>query len=352
VSHEGPRKGVFYTVKYELPGKKTIVVKNKATCHFPDKWVDPDPPPEAVIHGTITKTIRPKVSLTPSNLPPSIINFAEVNEDDDAVSAINNSQLTDDSAMSTVLLSPPKAATEPIEPFEPVEPIEPIEPIEPVEHMDVEPTTATTPAFDKPVFRNGLDWFPVTENKNEDINGTIPVNEWSFFGHDGEWMYPNDDLESKRPVLDYFLTVMPPDTMRRVLKETNDKLQEKKEPVMFYEELLRFFGVCILIMRCDFEQRRKLWTMQTGSKYVPPTNLGATGMSRHRFYAILACLTFGIQPANRPIAMSSAAYRWLLVDGFVNDYNSHRKRNFRPSELVSPVFTCPGFKLTILTRFV
>ena len=46
MSQEIGRKGLYYTVKYELPGGKTATVKCKATSTFPNKWVDPDPPPD------------------------------------------------------------------------------------------------------------------------------------------------------------------------------------------------------------------------------------------------------------------------------------------------------------------
>jgi hypothetical protein len=51
------RKGWFYKVEYLLPNGELVSAVIKAIQHFPDKWVDPDPPPESVAHGTITKTI-------------------------------------------------------------------------------------------------------------------------------------------------------------------------------------------------------------------------------------------------------------------------------------------------------
>jgi hypothetical protein len=64
------------------------------------------------------------------------------------------------------------------------------------------------------------------------------------------------------------------------------------------------------------------------------------GMSRHRFDAIWGYLTFSIQQDNWPSGVSSAEYRWMLVDDFVDDYNRHRLAKFRPSELVRTFFLC------------
>jgi hypothetical protein len=245
------RKDWFYKVQYDLPDGQTSTVSNKAIFHFPDKWVDPDPPPEAVAHGTISKTIRPKVLLAAiNNQPPSIINIQERNDDDDTVSAMQYSHLTDDSAMSTVV---------------------------------------------KPVVKNGMDWFLVKEIEDVDINGTVHEVAWRFLGNNGTYMEPGDDPGGERTILDYFLTVMPQYTIRRILKETNDKLSQRNQEILTHGELLRFFGVCILITRYDFDNRSDLWSMATGSKYMAPANLAATGMTCHRFEKIFECLTFSIQ---------------------------------------------------------
>jgi hypothetical protein len=100
------RNECFYKVQYDLPDGKTATVSNKAIHHYPGKWVDPNPPPVAPTFGSITKVVRAKVLVgSIANGPPSIINFEEEKEDD--ISAIVNSQVGNDSVMSTVLLSPP-----------------------------------------------------------------------------------------------------------------------------------------------------------------------------------------------------------------------------------------------------
>jgi hypothetical protein len=43
--------GGFTRFSMTCPTGKTSTVRNKAIHHFPDKWVDPDPPPKAVGHG-------------------------------------------------------------------------------------------------------------------------------------------------------------------------------------------------------------------------------------------------------------------------------------------------------------
>jgi hypothetical protein len=57
-------------------------------------------------------------------------------------------------------------------------------------------------------------------------------------------------------------------------------------------------------------------------------------MSRHRFESIWSAIWFSRQPHVRPRHLSSEAYRWLLVDGFVDAFNSYRETIFFPSDLI------------------
>ena len=57
-------------------------------------------------------------------------------------------------------------------------------------------------------------------------------------------------------------------------------------------------------------------------------------MSRHRFDRILRHLVFSHQPEERPDDVSSEAYRWMLVDDFVDLFNSHRKEYVNPSSKI------------------
>ena len=56
-----------------------------------------------------------------------------------------------------------------------------------------------------------------------------------------------------------------------------------------------------------------------------------TGMSRDRFELLLRFMVWSVQPAQRPEGMSHEAYRWLLVEDFVANFNEHRQQFFSPS---------------------
>jgi Transposase IS4 len=184
---------------------------------------------------------------------------------------------------------------------------------------------------DLPAFSNAYNWFAVKNPTDDDVNGDIPSMPWKFLGTDGSYWEPNDDpTGTKRPLLEYFLACMPPATIKRILKETNKKLTMHESSLLDIAELLRFFGICILVTRFEFESRRDLWSVNTSTKFIPPANFALTGMSRNRFEEIWSLMTFSCQPPVRPDNMSTQDYRWMLVDDFVTDYNKHRRVRFRP----------------------
>jgi Transposase IS4 len=192
----------------------------------------------------------------PAIAPPPEPPMQQINEDersrcllmDDDVSEINESQLPNDSQGS---------------------------------YADGEPSIrpVTIDHFVKPAFKNEYDWFSIDEDDDIDTNGPIAPLQWCFIGADGEFMEPLDDVsDTKRTPLDYFLASMPPATFKRVLKETNEKLLAFESDELTMAELLRFFGVCILVTRFKFGRRRELWGQATGSKYIPTANIADTGV--------------------------------------------------------------------------
>ena len=57
-------------------------------------------------------------------------------------------------------------------------------------------------------------------------------------------------------------------------------------------------------------------------------------MGRVCFDELWTSVRFSHQPAVRPEDVSSEAYRWSLIDGFVAQFNHHRAANFIPSEFI------------------
>jgi hypothetical protein len=140
--------------------------------------------------------------------------------------------------------------------------------------------------------------------------------------------------DRSRRVFEYFLMSFPPEQLSVMLRLTNIALLADQRQVTTKGELLKYFGVMILITRYEFTSRASLWSTTAPSKYVAAAGLGKTGMARTRFDDLWRYLVWSEQPRVRPNDMSHEKHRWMLVDGFVDRYNLHREANFVPSDLI------------------
>lgn len=67
-----------------------------------------------------------------------------------------------------------------------------------------------------------------------------------------------------------------------------------------------------------------MWSTVAPSKYVLAAELGKTGMSREQFDDIWRYfVVWSEQPTPQPDGMSHKKHWWMLIEGFVNEYNRH-----------------------------
>ena len=96
-------------------------------------------------------------------------------------------------------------------------------------------------------------------------------------------------------------------------------------------KMVKFMGLCILITRFQFSSCRYLWSQTAPSKYVPAFKLGQlTEIARNRFDMVWICLRWIQHPNQIEEGMKHAQHRWLLVDDFIDRFNTHRSDNFFP----------------------
>ena len=88
----------------------------------------------------------------------------------------------------------------------------------------------------------------------------------------------------------YFSHSFPMRHLNIIEELTNVALARRNFPATSKKELLKFFGIVLLIPRLPDVPRRDLWRAQTRTTYGTSADLGRTGMSRKRFKAILSCI--------------------------------------------------------------
>ena len=118
--------------------------------------------------------------------------------------------------------------------------------------------------------------------------------------------------------------MFPPKQLIDMVELTNTELTKLELNKTNCSEMLKFFGVVLLISKFEFTSRASLWSSVAPSKYQPAPHFGLTEMSKHRFDDLFRAVRWSNQPPAPGDAESSEQYRWKLVDDFVTNFNGHR----------------------------
>ena len=137
-----------------------------------------------------------------------------------------------------------------------------------------------------------------------------------MLGHGG-------DHQNSYSCLEYFLMLFPPEQLQLILQLTNNELAMARKNYTTAGEIVKFFGVMLLVTQFEFGSRASLWSNVTTNKYIPAPSFGLTGMPWKRFDDLWMCIRFSEQPPNRPSDMTSEQYHWRLVDDFIKNFNKH-----------------------------
>lgn len=195
-------------------------------------------------------------------------------------------------------------------------------------------------SVDRPiVVVNDTDWY--RELPEGHINGEFPALTWKFHSEQGLMFSEWSDLSANWSRLDYFLSCFPYTTLENIVKNTNIKLTDKGLREIDMNELLKFFGIMILMTGLEFHNTLSLWDNNHNPsmpyiKYGRFTKL--VTMSPGRFDDILMCLRFSHQPVHCPVEMTAEQYQWSLVDDFIDQFNMHRLSCMVPCHMVCYCF--------------
>ena len=182
---------------------------------------------------------------------------------------------------------------------------------------------------------HGVDWY-VDANSELPVNGAFVRKTWKVTDqYTGQDYTPGCDSNKELRPIDFFMAVFPKKQLSMMVEKTSERLAVAGKPRLTKGELLKWFGVLILITRFEFGERDRLWRETSTCKYIPSPSFGQrTGMTRDRFNDIFRYMVWSQQPQERPPGMSSESYRWLLVQDFVDNFNEHRSSFFLPGWLV------------------
>jgi Transposase IS4 len=181
---------------------------------------------------------------------------------------------------------------------------------------------------------HGERWYKDDSATQQDVNGMFPYRAWGVKTPIGDHLGAGSNVCERLSRLDIFLLMFPPTQLETMLLSTNTLLHEHNKKTTTKGELLIFFGIILLATKYEFKSRASLWSNSPPTKYENAPGFGKTGMSRVRFDDIWRFIRWSSQPDERQEGMSSERYRWMLVDDFVENFNSHRAAAFVPSDLI------------------
>ena len=185
--------------------------------------------------------------------------------------------------------------------------------------------------------QHGTEWYDNDELLKADVNGSIRDQDWVVRTTvQGEDIGKGGNVGEARSRLEMFLLMFPPAQLDLIVAETSRQLHLANKTATTKGEIIKLFGVILLITKYEFKDRADLWNVTAPSRYEVAPNFGAlTAMSRNRFDELFRYIRFGIQPTNEvPDHLNHAQHRWLLVDQFVENFNRHRQQYFTPSHLI------------------
>ena len=71
---------------------------------------------------------------------------------------------------------------------------------------------------------------------------------------------------------------------------TNLELSKSNHPLTNKKEILKFFGILLLIPRLPDVPRKKMWKAEPSTPYGVAADLGRTDMSKNRFEQLMKCI--------------------------------------------------------------
>ena len=86
--------------------------------------------------------------------------------------------------------------------------------------------------------------------------------------------------------------MFPSEQMKLMIDLTNNELRKKRRavPLITEGEMLKFFGILVLMTPVRCRDQKNLWGTRSKYKYQPTVDFGETRMTRHRWDDILSAI--------------------------------------------------------------
>ena len=122
------------------------------------------------------------------------------------------------------------------------------------------------------------EWFVDDPTTRLPVNGNYHFRNWAIKTRMGYMLRRGGDHQNSYSRLEYFLMLFPPEQLQLILQLTNNELAMARKTYTTAGEIVKFFGVMLLVTRFEFGSRASLWSNVTTNKYIPAPSFSLTGM--------------------------------------------------------------------------
>ena len=140
------------------------------------------------------------------------------------------------------------------------------------------------------------EWFVDDPAMKLPVNGNYHSRNWAVKTRMGYMLGRGGDHQNSYSHLEYFLMLFPPEQLQLIQQLTNNELAMGRKNYTMAGEIVKFFGVMLLVTRFEFGSRASLWSNMTTNKYIPAPSFGLIGMPRKWFDDLWMCIRFSEQP--------------------------------------------------------
>ena len=159
------------------------------------------------------------------------------------------------------------------------------------------------------VDRHGVIWMTNNTEAKRDQNSPIQKKAWGLQTVTGEVLVKDSESGKRMSRLDFFLLMSPPSQLTQCTLLSNIAFRKNHIKETATGEVLKYFGILILLTKFEFNSRRDLWSNLSNHRYIPTPTIGKTGMPRNRFDQFWQHMTWSSQPESRLEHMKHSQFR-------------------------------------------
>ena len=126
-----------------------------------------------------------------------------------------------------------------------------------------------TPLPEAAAMVHDQEWFVDNPATKLPVNGNYHSPNWAVKTRMGYMLGRGGDHQNSYSCLEYFLMLFPPQQLQLILQLTNNELAMARKNYTTAGEIVKFFGVMLLVTWFEFGSRASLWSNVTTNKYIP-----------------------------------------------------------------------------------